>query len=360
MTTSLAAIFHGSAQDLELRRITLPQPEGGEVLVKVLGCTLCGSDLHTFDGRREVAVPTILGHEIVGEIVAQGDSAPARDLAGRELRIGDRVVWSIVANCGDCFYCRRGLPQKCLASTKYGHEPLRPGRELTGGLAEYCLLARGTAIVGLPDELPLSVACPASCATATISAALAAAGDVRQRNVCLFGAGLLGLTANAMLRVNGAASIVGVDVNERRLARALEFGATHVTTPHDLHAKAREITEGYGFDIVIELSGSPSAFESGWDLLRLGGSLVLVGSVFPSPPVAISAERIVRRNLTIHGVHNYAPKDLLHAVEFLTTHHRDFPFADLVGQWFPLESAAQAFQQSHNSEHIRTGVRPQS
>jgi alcohol dehydrogenase len=281
MTTSLAAIFHGSRRDLELRRIARPQPCDEEILVSVLGCTLCGSDLHTFDGRREVAVPTILGHEIVGEISSYGDSAPMRDLAGRELRIGDRVTWSVVANCGDCFFCLRGLPQKCLASVKYGHEPLRPGRELLGGLAEHCLLVPGTAIVRLPDQLPLSTACPASCATATISAALAAAGDVRGRNVCLFGTGLLGLTTSAMLQVNGAANVVCVDVNESRLARATEFGATHVATPDDLNNKAREVTGTHGFDVVLELSGSPSAFESGWDRVRRGGTLVLVGSVFP-------------------------------------------------------------------------------
>ncbi|MCA9121438.1 MAG: alcohol dehydrogenase catalytic domain-containing protein [Planctomycetaceae bacterium] len=362
MTTSLAAIFHGSKQDLELRRIEIPQPMRGEILVRVLGCTLCGSDLHTFSGKREVPVPTILGHEIVGEVCEIGGPAvggTARDLTGRELRIGDRVVWSIVASCGDCFYCLRGLPQKCLAAVKYGHEPLHPGRELTGGLAEYCLLAPGTAIVRLPDELPLSVACPASCATATISAALAAAGDVRQRNICLFGLGLLGLTASAMLRARGAANILCVDVNERRLTRAREFGATHVCTPNEVGALAREVTEGHGFDSVLELSGSPSAFASGWDLVRRGGTLVLVGSVFPTPPVSISPEQVVRRNMTIRGVHNYAPEDLLRAVEFLTNHHHDFPFAELVSEWFLLESVTQAFQRCRDSEHIRIGVHSQ-
>ena len=358
MTTSLAAIFHGPDSDLELRRVVCPQPRGDEILIRVLGCTLCGSDLHTFDGRREVSVPTILGHEIVGEIRALGNTAAMHDLAGRELRIGDRVTWSIVANCGRCFFCLRGLPQKCLASVKYGHEPLRPGRELLGGLAEYCLLAPGTAILRLPDELPLSAACPANCATATISAALTAAGDVRERNICIFGAGLLGLTASAMLRVNGAASVVCVDVNESRLARAFDFGATHVVTPDGLKDKAHELTGVHGFDVALELSGSPSAFASGWDILRLGGILVLVGAVFPTPPVAISPEQIVRRNLTICGVHNYVPRDLLHAVAFLTNHHHAFPFADLVGEWFPLKLAADAFHLSHQSGHIRVGVRP--
>lgn len=358
MTSTQAVIFHGADREFELRSVALPQPCGEEILVRVLGCTLCGSDLHTADGRRSTPVPTILGHEIVGEIVACGNSAATCDLAGQDLHPGDRVTWSIVASCGSCFYCRRGLPQKCLAGVKYGHEQMRPGRELLGGLAGHCLLAPGTALLRLPDDMPLAVACPASCATATVAAALAAAGEVAGRNVCLFGLGLLGLTASAMLRVAGAAAVVCVDVNDSRRARGAEFGATHVVLPDQLAHTAETVTQGHGFDVVLELSGSPSAFETGWPLLRLGGVLILVGSVFPTPPVAISPERIVRRNLTIRGVHNYTPQDLLRAVQFLSAHHRDFPFASLVSAWFPLESAAEAFQLSHDPGQIRVGIRP--
>jgi putative phosphonate catabolism associated alcohol dehydrogenase len=357
MSKSLAAVFHGVGRELELRRIELPQPHGREVLVRVLGCTLCGSDLHTFSGRRQPPLPTILGHEIVGEVVALGE-AIGTDLAGNELRTGDRVTWAIVASCGDCFYCLRHLPQKCLKAVKYGHEPLRLGQELRGGLAEHCLLAPGAAIVRLPEELPLSVACPASCATATVAAALAAAGSVQQRNVCLFGAGMLGLTACAMLHVAGAAAIVCVDLNRNRLERARQFGATQAITSQDLPQATDAATGGHGFDLVLELSGSPSAAESGLRLLRQGGTLVLVGAVFPTPPLAISPEQIVRRNLTIHGVHNYTPRDLLSAVDFLTHHHGDFPLADVVHPWFPLEAAAEAFRAGRDSEHIRVGVGP--
>src|SRR5262249_39058127 len=154
-----------------VRKFATPAPQTGETLVTVLGCTLCGSDLHSVDGRRTVPVPTVLGHEIVGTIAAFGDASPQRDFAGRELRVGDRITWGIVASCGKCFLCCRGLPQKCAHAVKYGHESLRPGRELLGGLADHCLLTPGTAIVRLPEALPLGVACPASCATATIAAA---------------------------------------------------------------------------------------------------------------------------------------------------------------------------------------------
>lgn len=358
MSDSLAAIFRGTAGTLELCRVPTPQPHGAELLVRVLGCTLCGSDLHSYEGRRQVPVPTVLGHEIVGEIVELGNAAEAQDLAGRELRCGDRVTWAIVASCGECFYCKRGLPQKCLQAVKYGHEALRPGRELLGGLAEHCLLTPGTAVVRLPDDLPLEVACPASCATATVACALEAAGDLRDRSVCVLGAGLLGLTACAMCHSSGASQVICVDLDPGRRARALAFGATHATTPGELARIVHESTQERGVDAVLEFTGANAAFQSAWPLVRLGGKVVLVGAVFPDATVPLVLEQIVRRNLTLCGVHNYAPRHLLAAVEFLSSGHQQYPFASLVSQWFPLTDAEQAFAAARLPQHIRVGVQP--
>ena len=158
--TTRAAVFLGPGSPLELREIPLPEPAGACLLVEVLACTLCGSDLHTMHGRRPVAVPTILGHEALGRVAGFGPDAPRRDAADRPLQAGDRVTWGVVASCGACFYCRRGLPQKCERQTKYGHEPLRPGSELTGGLAGHILLASGTTVLRVPDELTDAAACP--------------------------------------------------------------------------------------------------------------------------------------------------------------------------------------------------------
>ncbi len=357
MKSSLAAVFDGIAGQVVLQEIPTPTPQTGEVLVRVVGCTLCGSDLHSFDGRRKVAVPTILGHEIVGEVVASGDAELPHDLSGNPMKLGDRVTWAVVASCGECDLCQRDLPQKCRQATKYGHEAMRPGRELLGGLAEHCLLVRGTAMIRIPPELPLEVICPSSCATATIAAALENAGDLRNRNLCLFGAGMLGLTASAMARAAGAKEVVCVDPVASRRERALHFGATKAVAPADLAAAAAEVVGDLGFDVILELSGSNAAFHAAWPLLRLGGTLVLVGSVFPGEPVPIAMEQIVRRQLTIRGIHNYAPRHLQQAVDFLAANHSQFPFAELVTEWFDLKDVAQAFSRS-GGEAIRIGVRP--
>jgi putative phosphonate catabolism associated alcohol dehydrogenase len=354
--TSRAAVFEGLAGEMTLRQLLIPKLHESEVLVRVSGCTICGSDLHSFHGRRTVPVPTILGHEIVGEIIDIGGTSARFDLEGGELHRGDRVTWAIMANCGVCDLCRRGLPQKCSNGVKYGHEPFRPGRELSGGLAEHCLLVPGTSIVKLPAELPLAVACPASCATATIAAALEAAGDLNGRTVCLSGAGMLGLTACAMSRVQGAAKVVSVDPVPARRKLAMEFGATRICAPDDLAAVAIEEVGTLGFDVVIELSGNPAAFQAVWPLIRTGGTLVLVGSVFPGPAMPIALEQVVRRHLTIRGIHNYAPHHLLNAVKFLSAAYTKYPFDRLVTEWISLNSIADAFGRGSHPDAIRIGV----
>lgn len=360
VTTSLAAVFHGTPGQIELQQLPTPLPQGEEILVSVESCTLCGSDLHSFEGRRQVPVPTILGHEIVGRIEAFGPAARRDDASGRPLAIGSRVVWGLVAACGRCFYCQRGLPQKCLRSVKYGHESFRPGYELLGGLAEHCLLVPGTSIVRVPEELSLNVISPSSCATATMAAAFAAVDTVQGRVVCIAGAGLLGLTAAAMARSRGATAVVVCDLHEARRRLAMEFGATHSIAPDELGALLKDITDGHGADVALELSGSPAAFQSLFPRLRLGGTLVLVGAVFPSEPVSLAMEQIVRRNLSIHGIHNYAARHLAEAVEFLSRVHADYPFERIVSRWFSLSEADAALRAAMDPQNIRIGVLPQN
>jgi alcohol dehydrogenase len=356
MSASLAAVFSGIPQQMDLKEFPRPEPSAAEIVVRVLGCTLCGSDLHSFEGRRQVPVPTILGHEIVGEIAAFGTAAPHHDLAGTALGVGDRVTWSLVASCGNCFFCERGLPQKCLQGVKYGHEPFQPGRELVGGLAEHCLIVPGTSLVRLPEDLPLEVACPANCATSTAVAAIEAAGDLKGSTVCVLGAGLLGLTVCALAKTDGANNVICVEVNANRRIKALSFGATHAISPEELVETSKRTTDGRGVDAVFEVSGSPAAFSAAWPAARIGGTFVVVGAVFPSASVELPLEQLVRRHLILRGVHNYAPRHLLKAVQFLREQCRVFPFGLLVGEWHPLSSVQHAFNVARNSDIIRVGV----
>jgi alcohol dehydrogenase len=349
--TGLAMLFHGPGQALEPRQIEVPDPLGAEILARVAGCTLCGSDLHTFHGRRAGPVPAILGHEILGRVEAFGPEAPRVDARGEVLREGDRVVWSLVASCGACERCVGGLPQKCVRAFKYGHEAIKEGSPPRGGLSEFCSVVPGTTVLRVPDSLPDALAGPAGCATATVAAILGAAPEVRGRTVLILGAGMLGLTAAAMAHDRGAAAIIVCDLHAARLDRARQFGATAAATPAELPALIPD-----GADVAIDLAGTPPAFELGLASLRDGGWFGLAGAVFPSAPVPLVVERVVRRHLTLAGLHNYAPGHLLAALDFLE--RTPFPFADLVSAWLPLERADEAIRLAAGPDALRVGVRP--
>ncbi len=356
MRSAMAAVFTEARQPLQIRRFDVPDPEAGETLVRVTACTICGSDLHTYEGRRVSPAPSILGHEIIGRIESIGAGVPLEDRNGLPLAPGDRVTWAITSSCGQCFFCLRRLPQKCEKMIKYGHERLQPGRELTGGLAEYCVLGPGASIFRIPDSLSDETVCPANCATATVAAALRVAGDLNGIAALVQGAGTLGLTTCAMLRAAGAAEVICCDINPARLRMAEEFGATRVAHPADVASALRSATGKYGVDIALEMSGSPDAFETAAPLLRIGGVYVLVGGVFPAPPIALQIEDVIRRLLTIRGVHNYTPEDLQTALAFLTENHR-LPFDSLVADWLPLAEADEAFRRAKNPAVFRMGIR---
>ena len=163
-----------------------------------------------------------------------------------------------------------------------------------------------------------------------------------------------------LARSGGAREVIVCDVDENRLALAQRFGAHRcVCVAQDtetLGTAVDEATDGRGVDLAIELSGSARAIEAGLPLLRIGGRYVLVGAVFPGPPVSLNAERIVRRWLSIHGVHNYAPQDLSRAVAFLAENHRRYPFDELVTETFPLAEAEWAFQHAIETRPLRVAV----
>lgn len=357
-----ASVFLGPGKSLEPRSFRPRELATGEVLVEVTWCSLCGSDLHTYLGHRCEPTPVVLGHEVIGRIAAFGPGRPPRDWHGQELTIGDRVSWSVVASCGECFFCLHDLPQKCDHLFKYGHESITNAFPLSGGLAEFCYLVRGTAVFRVPDEVSDMVAASANCATATVAAAYRAAGGCRAKSVLIQGAGMLGLTAAAMASAEGAELVIVTDVDSNRLATAKRFGASNVVHaaehPQRLIECVRDSTEGRGIDLALEMSGAPEAVMQGLSVLRTGGCYILAGAVRPIGPVPLLVEQVVRRMWNIRGVHNYAPVDLATAIDFLATHGRRFPFEELVSAVFPLAQADTAFREMQRMGAVRVAVCP--
>jgi alcohol dehydrogenase len=355
-----AVVFHGPGRPLERVQVTVPEPRGGELLVRVTACTLCRSDLHTHAGRRVEPTPTVLGHEIVGRIEAFGPTAARVDAAGAAASVGDHVTWAVAVGCGRCFFCCEDLPQKCERPYKYGHERVSADRPLGGGLAEVILLVPGTAWFRLPDQVPDRVAAPANCATATVAAVLRHAGPLAGRRVLVLGAGVLGVTACAMARAARARAVLAYDPVPACLVRAAAFGATHAFLPETdgLAAGVAEVTDGRGADVALELAGTAASVQAALSSVRTGGTVVLAGTVAPVGAVGVDPEQVVRRMLTIRGVHNYHPRDLAAALAFLAGAGRGFPFEQLIAGEYALADAERAFGHAHAHPGVRVAVIP--
>lgn len=314
LNTTAAVWFGGT--DIRLEHLPLPTLGPGERLARIRLATVCGSDRHTVEGRRSSPAPSVLGHEAVGELVDTGE----------------RVVWGVAVSCGDCDRCRLGRTAKCRSVRKVGHESLDSGWPLSGGYAGHVLLPRGAVVVPVPDSLPDAVAAPAACATATVMAALEAAGPLEGRRVLVVGAGMLGLTAVAAAADRGAGSVAVTDLSAERLRVAEKFGATRSILA------GGELPES---DVVVELAGSSAAASAALDRLDVGGRLVLAGSVAPGPSLAVDPEHVVRRWLTVTGVHNYEPHHLREAIDYLDASQAHRPWSDLVSPPRPLADIAR-------------------
>ncbi|MEQ9441713.1 MAG: zinc-binding dehydrogenase [Cyclobacteriaceae bacterium] len=355
---ALAMVFEQPKAPFVAHQIEFPPLNKGEVLVKTIYTTLCTSDLHTYYGRRISPVPSILGHEIIGQIVHL-PPGEVTDYYGHPLRMGDRITWAVYAHHAHCRMTQKGLPQKSEGLYKYGHEVLGTDNTLNGGFATHCHLQQGSTIFKLPPTLSPQEAAPLNCTHATVAGAVRLAGDLQDKTVLVSGAGMLGLSACAMAKEQGAHQVWVSDITETRVRYAQCFGADGWILANQGNDNLKKQTIGKeGIDVIIETSGAPSAVEKGVDLLTIGGTAVLIGSVFSQRNISINAEQIVRKLLTIKGLHNYIPQDLASAINFLQRTHSIYPFKALVGKEFPLQQLKAAFEEGNQGRYYRIGVYP--
>ncbi len=357
-----AAVFTKVGEPLAMQQFELPDSiEPGAALCKITMSTICGSDLHTIAGRRVEPAPSILGHEIIGEIVILGDGLE-QDGFGNKLSIGDRVSWSIMACCGRCYYCELDLPQKCENLRKYGHSCSNEPPHLTGGYAEYIYLFPGTAIYKIPENLSDEIATPANCALSTVINAAETIGLSKGENVLIQGAGLLGLNMVALAVETGANEIIVMDISKARLSLAAQFGATLCLNLNELSseqalAQIHQRTGGYGVDVAFEICGVKTAITQGVEALRIGGRYLIAGLVTPGSDLGIEGNQLTRKCLTIKGIHNYKPKHLGEALKFLEKCSSKYPYTELVGETFSLSDINEAVAVAASGKYIRVGIK---
>lgn len=358
MITSRTAIFVRSGLPMEIVEIPIPPLRSHEMLVRVEMVTLCRSDLATFFGKRIEPSPTILGHEVVGRIADFGPEAPSVDLRGASLQVGDRVTWGIFASEPNSDMAKRGMPQKGVGLVKYGHEQLAANHTLHGGLAQYMILRRHTPVIKIDENVPVQVAALINCAVSTVAGAFRTAGPIQGKSILVSGAGMLGVMACAMARSLGASRVGAMDIDSGRLEIAKQFGADFtVLIPSDCsHTQSIELPGIDSIDVVIETSGVPWSMERTIEKLGVGGIAVWIGAVHPDRSVSLNAERIVRKLITIRGLHNYNIDDFRAAVEFIERHHGELPVRERVDDQFGLDQIHQAFEHAKNCNAFRVGI----
>jgi putative phosphonate catabolism associated alcohol dehydrogenase len=336
----------------------LVDPPAGHILARVRMATICGSDLHSVSGRRLEPAPSILGHEIVAEIVELGEGVTDA-ASGARLEQGDRVTFTIMAYCGNCENCRAGLPQKCESLFKYGHTRIHDGLPLSGGYAEYVYLRPGTAIFHVPTELSDKEICPANCALATVINGLETievnAGD----RVLVQGSGLLGIYCTMLLKERGASEVVVTDVADGRLDAATRLGADEALNVTGMDDEKLISALGKSrFDCVVQVCGNPSVVWPGIQMLRLRGRYLIMGLLSAGSNFTVDADTVARHYLTIKGTHNYAPRHLASGLDFLVRARSKLDFDSLVGAVMPLSDINHAFDEAATRSAVRVAIVP--
>ena len=271
---------------VKLVPILVPDPGPGEALIRVQACGVCHTDLHYREGAINDDFPFLLGHEASGTVESVGDGVT-------NVAPGDFVIISWRAPCGACRSCLRGAPWYCFAS-RNASQPmtLADGTPLSaalgiGAFAELTLVDAGQAVKVSPQASP-EVAGLVGCGIMAGFGAATNTGNVgRGDSVAVFGCGGVGNAAIAGARLAGAHTIIGVDLDDRKLAWAKEFGATHTinASSADPVEEIRKLTGGHGVHVAIEAVGSPVTYEQAFYARDHAGTLVLVG--VPSPDMKI-------------------------------------------------------------------------
>src|SRR5438874_7656898 len=240
-----------------------------DAVVKVEASGICGSDLHIYHGRVQIEPGFIIGHEYVGTVVAKGDAVA--------LEVGDRVLGTFHTACGTCFFCRRGIYQKCDEARVFGHGATLGS--LQGTQAELALVPRANMTLRrVPEGLSDAAALFAGDVMGTGYHAVVAAGLQPGDTCAVIGLGPVGLCAVMAARAAGASRVVAVDTVAERLDTARALGAHPVhATEEDPRAAVKELTELGGVDVAVEAVGHPAALDTAIRLTRKGGTVSVVG-----------------------------------------------------------------------------------
>ncbi|MQY08476.1 S-(hydroxymethyl)mycothiol dehydrogenase [Actinomadura macrotermitis] len=279
-------IAPGRGEPVRIETINVPDPGPGEAVVDVQACGVCHTDLHYREGGINDDFPFLLGHEAAGIVESVGEGVT-------EVAPGDFVILNWRAVCGQCRACTRGRPWYCFDTHNATQKmTLEDGTELSpalgiGAFADKTLVAAGQCTKVDAAAKP-EVAGLLGCGVmAGLGAAINTGGVTRGDSVAVIGCGGVGAAAVLGARLAGAAKIIAVDLDDRKLATATGLGATHTIngTGTDVVAAVQELTGGFGADVVIDAVGVPETYRQAFYARDLAGTVVLVG--VPTPEMRL-------------------------------------------------------------------------
>ena len=289
-----AAVCREFGGPLSIETLRLDPPEANEVRVRVLASSICHSDIIYIDGGWGGDLPAVFGHEVAGIVTDIGSAVRPAGIG-----VGDRVLVSLLRSCGRCEYCEAGSPSQCVGEFPVDSAPrltdangrrVRAGLRV-GGFAE-SVVVDASQVVKIPAGVADEAACLISCGVMTgfgaaINTAKVQVGD----SVAVIGCGGVGLNCVQGAALAGALPLVAIDVTDDKLEQARAFGATATVNgaSEDVVARALELTEGHGFDVVMTAVGSAQAIEHAIPLIARDGALVAVGMPPGHERVALNA-----------------------------------------------------------------------
>ncbi|CUS09548.1 unnamed protein product [Tuber aestivum] len=289
LPATMKALRYDKPESYAVVEVPLPTLRDNDVLIKVKACGVCGTDLHIHEGEFIAKFPLIPGHETVGVVAAIG-----KDVKG--FQVGERVCADNSELCNECFYCRRG--QLLLCEKFEAH-----GVTMDGGFAEYCAYPAGKVFkIHNLSDVDATLLEPASCAAHGLEKIAPKIGS----SVLMFGAGPTGLCLAQLLRHNGASHVViaAPEGLKMDLAKKLDCADAYVPLSRsNPQAQFDQIKSDnpYGFDIVVEATGSPKILEDAINYVRRGGKLVVYGVYSDTARVSWPPSKIFGDEITILG-----------------------------------------------------------
>ena len=284
--TVQGVVSMAEGEPVTITDVVIPDPGPGEAVVAIQACGVCHTDLHYREGGINDEFPFLLGHEAAGVVESVGDGVT-------EVAAGDYVILNWRAVCGQCRSCLRGRAHICFSTHNASQKmTLADGTELSpalgiGAFVEKTLVAAGQC-TKVDSSAPATAAGLLGCGVmAGIGAAINTGGVGRGDSVAVFGCGGVGDAAIAGSKLAGASTIIGVDIDDRKLEWARRFGATHTinSTEADVVAEIQALTGGNGVDVAIEAVGLPETYRQAFEARDLAGTVVLVG--VPRPDMTI-------------------------------------------------------------------------